>query len=223
MAERVKKNLVLGYSPYEYPGSISPFDVVFQSSKDVKKEGFTDIDCFILWGGKDIHPSLYHQKPHRLNQASDVMSERDVFEHKAVLYCKKNNIPMIGVCRGAQLLCAEAGGSVIQHVMGHGYDHEIDTIKNKRFKTTSVHHQMMNPYSIKHTLIAWADLPRSTKYEGENGKDVDSMYTEHEPEIVYFPQLNGLAIQGHPEYFHASKDFVDFCNSCILEYLFVKG
>jgi anthranilate/para-aminobenzoate synthase component II len=221
MAAPVKKDLVLGYSPYT-TDAIYPFDAVFKSGQDVRAKGLTDVDAVVLWGGQDIHPSLYNEVPHPQNEASALVSERDAFEHRLVLACKAQGIPLIGVCRGAQLLCAEAGGTLVQHMFGHGYDHHIDTIKNKRIKVTSSHHQMMYPYKVPHTLIGWSDPPRCTRYEGAGGKEMNEMYTHHEAEIVYFPSIRGLAIQGHPEYAYASREFIDFCNELVVEYLFNK-
>jgi anthranilate/para-aminobenzoate synthase component II len=219
MAAPVKNNLVLGFSPYSGDG-IYPFDAVFKSGQDVQKEGLAGVDAVVLWGGQDIHPSLYKQEAHPQNGAGVLPSERDTFEHRLVLACKAQGIPLIGVCRGAQLLCAEAGGKLVQHMYGHHHDHHIDTIKNKRIKVTSSHHQMMYPYDVPHTLIGWSDPPRCTRYEGAGGKDMHEMYTKQEAEIVYFPGIKGLAIQGHPEYAYASKEFIDFCNELVVEYLF---
>lgn len=220
MAARVNKNPVLGYSPYEHFGSINPFDRVFTGgSQNVKEKGFEGIDAMVLWGGTDIPPSYYDQFRHSRSGAPQTPSERDVFEKKAILYCRTKGIPLLGVCRGAQLLCVMAGGSLAQHVSGHNYDHYIDTIDGKHMLVTSTHHQMMNPNGIEHTLIGWTDVPRSKMYEGALDEPIPSMQGRPEPEIVYFPQLKGLAIQGHPEYSNASAEFVSYCNKLIVQYL----
>lgn len=223
MADSVKtkkKELVLGYSPYGYHGSIFPFGEVFSKGQDIKKDGFEGVDCVALWGGEDIHPMYYGQKHHPQNGASDNLSDRDVFEWKTILHCKKNNIPMLGVCRGAQFLCVGAGGSLVQHVSGHGYQHHVDTIHKKLVYVTSTHHQMMNPYNIEHTLIGWASPARAIRYEDGERNNIHIMNVHQEPEICYFPQLRGLAIQGHPEYSTATDEFRAYCNALIREFLF---
>lgn len=219
MAAPAKKSLVLGTSPYEHYGSIVPFDRLFDKWQDVQKDGFDGVDAVVLWGGRDIHPSFYKQKASFSNHAPVLPSERDVFEWKTMLYCKAKGIPLIGICRGAQFICAAAGGTLVQHMTGHNYDHDIDTIKGKKVKSTSVHHQMMNPWNVQHTLIAWAEPHRCERYEGQDGMDIPEMHKHPEPEIVYFPTVKGLAIQGHPEYGHASKEFVDLCLDLVTEYL----
>lgn len=219
MAERVKKSLTLGFSPYEYHGSAAPFEDIFEKTQNIKTQGFDGVDCVALWGGQDIHPSYYNQKHHPWSGAPSVPSERDIFEWKAMLYCKAKGIPLLGICRGAQFICAAAGGKLIQHMSGHGYDHHIDTIMGQRVKVTSTHHQMMYPFDVSHTLIGWCDPARCSSYEGEEGKIVRDMMKHQEPEIVYFPQVKGLAIQGHPEYGTASTEFVEMCKQLIETYL----
>lgn len=214
--------LTLGYSPWGNFDSIEPFDQIFSKKKNIAAEGFAGVDAVILWGGTDWHPSYYKAKHHPLNGASRAdLSERDIFEWKAMLFCKANNIPLIGVCRGAQGLCIGAGGKLIQHVEGHGQDHHILTKHGKRVFITSTHHQMMWPWDIPHDLIAWSDVPLSSRYEGEARDTVVdfSAYTRHEAEIVYFPQLKGLAIQGHPEYTEAKPEFINLCLDLVKEYL----
>jgi anthranilate/para-aminobenzoate synthase component II len=127
---------------------------------------------------------------------------------------------MIGVCRGAQMMCAFAGGYLIQHVRGHQTDHFITTSEGDTFRTTSCHHQMMYPYNIPHEMLAWSTENRSTIYEGEIGEDLsDRMASRKEPEVVYYPTIRGLAIQGHPEWALGSE-FADYCNEKIQEKLF---
>ena len=148
----------------------------------------------VIWGGEDIHPDWYGRE----NVASHVPifpSRRDVLEAALFKGAVDRGIPIVGVCRGAQLGCALSGGFLIQDVTGHGTDHMITDKFGDTYMTSSIHHQMMYPYDIKHEVIAWAD-PRSKHYVGlDKGYELES-----EPEIVWFPESRCLAIQGHPEY-----------------------
>lgn len=207
----VARKLVLGFSPHAYPGAM-PFGKLFQGGEvNCAEKGFKDIDCFLLSGGTDIHPSYYNQKHQKYNGATPDVDVRDKFEWKAILYCKANNIPMIGICRGAQFLCVAAGGSLAQHVSGHNHEHGIVTNDGRMLLTTSVHHQMMNVYKTNHELLAWAVCPRSHFYLNGEDESIPEMEGQPEPEIVYFPEIKGLAIQGHPEYWSASGAFQSYC------------
>jgi gamma-glutamyl-gamma-aminobutyrate hydrolase PuuD len=213
----VAKKLVLGYSPWAYPGP-QPFGQLFQGgTKDCVKEGFDGVDCFLLSGGTDINPEYYKEDKHKHTQASDY--RRDKWEWKAMHYCRANSIPMIGICRGAQFLCVAAGGSLIQHVTHHHGTHGLITEDGAVFETNSVHHQMMNPWKIPHKLLAWAQFRRSNFYENGEGKDVREMFEHQEPEVIYFPDWKAIGIQGHPEYSNASLDFKNFCIDSVNDYL----
>lgn len=224
MKMAVKTKRVLGYCPEgAFGGRGYPFDVLFDKVVDVRSEGLDDIDCLVLWGGTDIHPSLYGQTHSRRNYAPAMPSNRDVFEWSCLKYCKINDIPTVGVCRGAQMQCAFAGGTLVQHVEGHSGDHMVTKHDGTRFLVSSVHHQMLNPYTNKvpHTMIAWASPARSSIYIGEDEKNITDMTLHVEPEMVWFPEIRGLAIQGHPEYnAKGTSTFVDECLKAVREYVF---
>ena len=207
--------LTLGYCPIGNGDTIAPFDRVFAYKKDISKS-ISGVDAVVFWGGTDIHPSLYKEKLHPKNQAyGDRPSHRDVFEWKAMQYCKANKIPMIGVCRGAQLMTAFVGGRLIQHVTGHVGGkgrHVVCTKDDNFFDVTSCHHQMMYPFDVPHEMLAWSNVHLSDQYETADG--LVDMKGKVEPEIVYYPEVNGLAIQGHPEWAIQST-FADYCNGLI--------
>jgi len=209
----------LAYCPIGNGAETAPFDRIFTSSVDAS-ESLENVDAVVFWGGTDIHPSLYGQGLHLQSQARySGPSERDKFEWKLMKWCKVNNVPMIGVCRGAQMMCAFAGGKLIQHIQGHGITHQIVTDTGELMNTTSAHHQMMYPWDVPHELLAWTPHKRSHSYEDGTGMDVKEAHNYPEPEIVYFPEINGLAIQGHPEWATSSR-FADYCNELILSKLF---
>lgn len=78
-------------------------------------------------------------------------------------------------------------------------------VKTSPSKVFSTHHQMQYPWDLKkdeYKLIAWSPYPISDYYAW-NGQ----RYGRHshadmslEPDIVYYPKINALAIQYHPEW-----------------------
>lgn len=100
----INGELVLGYMP-EGTGTAYPFNQVFKKHHDLTKEGFDNVDAIVLWGGGDISPFYYKEKAHSKTQNQGGPSQRDINEWKAMVYAKIHNIPIIGVCRGAQFLC----------------------------------------------------------------------------------------------------------------------
>lgn len=218
MSAKTKQILTLGYCPVGNGSGIEPFDEIFESKKDISK-GLDGVDAVIFWGGMDIHPSLYKEPKSRFSQAGPLPTARDEFEWNAMKYCKINNIPMIGICRGAQMMCAFAGGRLIQHTTGHNNGpHYMTTIDGEVIETTSCHHQMLYPWDVEHKMLAWSSVSLSDKYF--DGYDLPiNMKDKEEPEVVYFPQFNGLAIQGHPEWARKHSEYAQYCNNLVREYL----
>lgn len=225
MSMKVKPKLTVGFCPEgSFGGRAYPFEDMFDKVVNVQKDGLENIDALILWGGSDIHPSLYKQHASSQSGAYSLPSNRDCFEWSCLKYCKIHDIPTIGICRGAQMQCAFAGGTLAQHVVGHNHGrHMVEMTDGQRFLVTSIHHQMMNPYTNKvpHTLLAWASPGLSaTMYMGEDDRNISEMLLEREPEIVWFPEIRGLAIQGHPEYNMEGCDkFRDVCQQLVKEYI----
>jgi GMP synthase-like glutamine amidotransferase len=163
----------------------------------------------ILHGGSDISPKLYNEKPNKFTWAEEDLSTRDQKEVNLVSRAIAMKIPIFGICRGAQFLCAHAGGKLYQHVTGHqGGKHKITTNKGAVFVTTSAHHQMMNPAGTEHQMIAWSTNCLSREYLGE--EEYNHTPPEVEPEIVFFPGIKGLAVQGHPEWMSKKSSFVEY-------------
>jgi len=193
--------VILGFSPYQEPDDgIGPFSSLFNKGVNLKTvDSLAGIDAVVLWGGEDIAPILYAEKPVGYS-GPESPSRRDLFEHEICRQAYLDGKPIIGVCRGAQFICAFAGGKLVQDVSGHnsGSGHLITTDDGKRMNVTSAHHQMLYPYDVEHKLIAWSTERRSERYLGISKEEQERIETE--PEVVYFPEVNGYAIQCHPEW-----------------------
>lgn len=205
-------------------GAVEPFDAIYHRGLLVSPEEIkngVEIDALVIWGGEDIHPSLYNEKASKFMYTGDGPSRRDNIERGVCREAIIRGIPIIGVCRGAQLVCAMAGGRLIQHVEGHERIHPVRTHDGFEFNTTSVHHQMMYPFDVEHKMIAHA-IPKISKiYINQDGINDPLMEDKVEPEIVWFPRIKALAIQGHPEFVSNPHDspFVQYCLDCVDQFI----
>ena len=101
------------------------------------KEIMTDIDAVVFTGGEDICPTLYSipEAWHSIAAEKDYNATRDVSDYILMSYCINKNIPVIGICRGMQMLSVVSGGKVIQDIptyfslKGKAYD---NTHRNKK-------------------------------------------------------------------------------------------
>jgi putative glutamine amidotransferase len=95
------------------------------------------IDGLVLAGGADIDPASYGHEAHPLTV--DTVPARDAAEIALVRAAIERDIPVLGICRGMQLINVACGGTLVQHlpdVVGHeehrrvigsfdGSDHEV--------------------------------------------------------------------------------------------------
>ena len=78
------------------------------------------LDGVVLSGGADISPDRYGALPHP--EAGVTRPDRDASELAVLDRALELGIPVLGVCRGAQLLNVALGGTLIQHLpetVGH--------------------------------------------------------------------------------------------------------
>ncbi|TIP43758.1 gamma-glutamyl-gamma-aminobutyrate hydrolase family protein [Mesorhizobium sp.] len=81
------------------------------------------ISGLVLTGGKDLSTEFYDAAPH---PAAVVQPERDNFEFALARLALKRSMPILGICRGMQLLNVVAGGTLYPHTIDelpNGLDH----------------------------------------------------------------------------------------------------
>jgi putative glutamine amidotransferase len=75
------------------------------------------IDGLLLPGGWDMDPALYGESPVQVLGTTD--RELDQVEIEAVTGAMEMGLPVLGICRGQQILNVALGGTLHQHVQGH--------------------------------------------------------------------------------------------------------
>ena len=82
------------------------------------REVLKNVDAVLFTGGQDVSPSLYkHQKPwHKIMKERDYLAERDVSDYLLMHYCLDRDIPLLGACRGMQMLAVISGAEMIQDI-----------------------------------------------------------------------------------------------------------
>ncbi len=216
----------LAFSPFGRGNAIEPFNEIFKKKFNPVEQGsLAGADAFLLWGGEDIHSSFYKQPAHPKNDNQNHSpSYRDLIEWELMREAYKRSIPIIGVCRGAQFLCVFAGGSLIQDCKGHYSGHGITTYDGLSMHAAANHHQMMNPKHNTYDLLAWAEKPLATDMVDGWGKPASGPLIEQniDPEVLWFRDVKGLAIQPHPEWMPSTSRFSLWCLEQIEHFCFNK-
>lgn len=93
------------------------------------------LDGLVVTGGRDVDPAAYGQAPHE--RTDEPARDRDAWEFALVRGALARELPLLGICRGAQVLNVALGGTLHQHlpdVVGH-YQHQLG---NAVFNTSSI-------------------------------------------------------------------------------------
>ncbi len=109
------------YSPFAYVRAVQQAGgraillVADEADADNPQQLLGRLDGVILsGGGSDVAPRRYGQEPHPAT--ADEEPRRDGFEMALARAAKEHDIPLLGICRGMQLLNVAYGGTLHQHL-----------------------------------------------------------------------------------------------------------
>lgn len=160
------------------------------------------MDGLVLAGGTDIEPDLYG------GPASDSLEEtrrdRDLFELRAAKAAFDLDLPVLGICRGLQILNVAAGGTLHQHLLDHGFAEHRPV--PGRLDASTNHLVAVEPDS----LLARCGLPgvrevnshhhQGVAMVGAGGRVVARSVPDNAVEAVEWPaQRFVIGVQWHPE------------------------
>jgi putative glutamine amidotransferase len=132
----------------------------------------------VLSGGEDLDPALYGRAPHP--ELEEVNRARDEFELGVARWALERDLPLLGICRGAQLLNVALDGTLVQHLPDlrpgpphhrqkegfHQNSHDVriaeDSLLGKvvrapRITVNSWHHQGLERLGRGLRATAWAE------------------------------------------------------------------
>jgi putative glutamine amidotransferase len=165
------------------------------------------VDGIILQGGSDLSPLSYREEPISPRWPGDRI--RDLYECSLVEHCLELNIPILGVCRGAQLLNVFFGGTLYQdigtqlpdamvHRDGAIYDknnHGIEFFANGLLAEIYPGIHRTNVNSIHHQALK--DLGAGLMVEARSEKDelIEAISYQKDGRFA-------LGVQWHPEFIY---------------------
>lgn len=177
---------------------------LFRTYNWIVTDNWNEADLFQFTGGADVDPALYGEQRH---PATFPIPHRDHIDQGMFHLAQAQGIPMAGICRGAQFLCAMTGGKLWQDVDNHaGGLHTAwnPDAPDERYIVTSTHHQAMIPHpSGRAVLVARESTVMETAtrtIRGVTCEGLPSTYILDQVEAAVFPQFRAVAFQPHPEY-----------------------
>jgi putative glutamine amidotransferase len=160
------------------------------------------IDALILAGGADIDPATYAREAHP--QTVGTVPERDAFEVALTRAAIERELPVLGICRGMQLINVARGGTLVQHVPERFGHHEHRRVVGSF--DGSDHDVVLSEGSL--AARAAGELVHSTKSHHHQGVEelgeglvVSGISLLDElPEAIELPDARFvLGVQWHPE------------------------
>jgi len=88
--------------------------VLIPPSEDGVAETLAAVDGLVFSGGSDLDPDLYDDEPHEAT--AGVVPERDRAELALLEAALAQDMPVLAVCRGSQVLNVARGGDLVQHL-----------------------------------------------------------------------------------------------------------
>lgn len=178
------------------------------------REYIKNIHGLILSGGSDVTPFYYNENPHKVS--GPFCRERDSMERALYQEAKKAGLPILGICRGMQVIASFDGGSLIQDIPS-------------QYETDMVHVLSKLPYETEHMAKA-VEGTLTASILGSQERIINSIHHQAVRElpegfIASMYARDGLieamenkedrilALQFHPERLHAKdEDFLNlFC------------
>ncbi len=192
-----------------------PVLIPYIDSTEVIEALAEKMDGFLFSGGCDIDPARYGEK--RALACGRIESNRDALEFKVFDAVIKKSKPMIGICRGAQLINVALGGTLYQDIPTEVKNH--------------ICHEQTEPKDMpSHGVRVFRDTPlfsltgaeriRANSFHHQavkkvgNGLSVMAISDDDIIEALYMPEHRYLrAYQWHPERLYLS----DECNKKIFD------
>lgn len=182
----------------------------------------SSVNGLLLSGGGDVNPILYGQKPgEKLEGVSD---ERDTLEFALFKACMEGEKPILGICRGCQLINVALGGSLYQDIAAE-FPQSIEHDQHKRPRDTLYHAVRFAPDSKLLSIVNAGEIQVNTlHHQGISvpAKHLSVVGNCVEDGLYEAVELNDhpflLGVQWHPEELTANPPhksiFTEFVKAC---------
>lgn len=185
-----------------------PLMIPMDATEENLRQTLELVDGMIFSGGHDIAPIRYGEEPHQKLQ--EICPERDEFDF--LLYClaKEHSLPILGICRGFQLMNVSEGGKLYQdlslknteslkHSQGHGPSVPTHTVK---VEPGSKFYKILGKEEIRVNSFHHQAVKSTSENVAISGKALDNVVEAIELKNYPF----GLGVQFHPEMLQAKEE-----------------
>ncbi|HXH19363.1 MAG TPA: gamma-glutamyl-gamma-aminobutyrate hydrolase family protein [Chitinophagales bacterium] len=172
-----------------------------------------EMNGFVFHGGTDVAPQTYHEEP-ILEGKWPGDAYRDAFELKILDYAVKNDVPVLGICRGFQIMNVYFGGTLYQDIATQKPNSLVHRDAEK-------YDQLSHPIALNEGKLLYK------LYKDEPEKTVNSVHHQgvkdlgKDLEVLAYCPIDGIVeaigwkgaeegrvmgVQWHPEFFYNYKN-----------------
>ena len=185
-----------------------PLMIPMDATEENLRQTLELVDGMIFSGGHDIAPIRYGEEPHQKLQ--EICPERDDFDFLLYRLAKEHSLPILGICRGFQLMNVSEGGKLYQdlslknteslkHSQGHGPGIPTHTVKAE---PGSKFYKILGKEEIRVNSFHHQAVKSTSENVAISGKALDNVVEAIELKNYPF----GLGVQFHPEMLQAKEE-----------------
>ena len=148
------------------------------------EEAVKDVSIVVFTGGEDISSSLFYTPEpwHGIIEEIDYNAERDVSDYLTMSYCLDHDIPVLGSCRGMQMLAVVSGAEMIQdlpayfseHGLEYNYEHRNQKATPDSYRDYALHDVQIIPDSYLYDMVGSDTLTGCPSWHHQAVKNVDN-------------------------------------------------
>ena len=180
-----------------------PYIIPFNEDEEVVKEQLLNVQGLILSGGHDVDPHNYGEEPEQ--KLGDIWPERDKFDMRLLKLAEENGIPVLGICRGAQIINVYHGGPLYQDL---SYRKEEALKHSQGQAPTLLAHTVKTIAGTKIAELLGKEERRTNSFHHQLIKDVADDFkvsarcVDGVVEAIENEDASVIAFQWHPEMLH---------------------
>ena len=181
-----------------------PVVLPINDNPDVLKKMVASIDALIMTGGEDIDPLKYYSEE-ALPAQGEIDPERDAFDIALVRLAIERGIPVLGICRGHQVMNVACGGTLYQDIPSQLRSSNVLKHRQQAPSWYGTHRIDLTPNSVLATILGTTTIVSNT-FHHQAVKDVAPGFVvtgRTSDGVVESMEMKGnprvFSVQFHPE------------------------